>query len=98
MTGDPSSRLAELRSRTWSTAAEYDALNRDYDAVLAELALSLQLENADQLATIAGGNASDRQSLKRKAARWKSTFREMPAIERATLFVALCEAMADDAN
>lgn len=95
MSVDPSVRLAELSKRTWVTAAEFEALNREYDEALADIARSVDVGGAAQLATIAGINASDRQSLKRKAERWKAAYRAMPAIEQAMLLAGILEVIAE---
>ena len=95
MGDDPSAKLAELRTRTWTTAAEHAELNRLYDEALADLARSLRPLEAKQLAMKAGTTPNDRQSLKRKAERWKANFLAMPAMERAVVWETLREALAE---
>lgn len=43
-----------------------------------------------------GVNFRDRLRIRRKRARWQARLRRMPALERATLFAALLEAMGSD--
>jgi len=95
MVDDPNAKLAVLRTREWATPEEFESLNREYEEALSELARSISLGSSRQLASVAGTNFRDRQSLKRKADRWKSTFQAMPPIERAALLAALCEAITE---
>lgn len=95
MPGNARAKLAELRARTWSTAAEYEALNSEYEACLAELARSEDFGDPMLNAAKAGVNYRERQDLKRKAARWKSIFLSLNAIERMALLSAIFEAMAE---
>lgn len=94
MADDARARLAELSSRTWTTGEEYEALNREYDAVLAELGQSFAAD-ANKIATRAVHNHQERQSLKRKAERWADNLRAMPAIEQAAILAALAAALTE---
>lgn len=96
MSDDPQARLIELSQRSWSTPAEFEALNAEYNEALADLAHAINVGDPLRHATVAGTNASDRQSIKRKAERWRNNFVSLHPAEKVAVLSALIHSIKGD--
>lgn len=65
-------------------------------AIVRDAVRPLAIGTAGEIATLAGTNYRDRQSLKRKASRWTKMFAAMPSLEQLLMLRAIADAALPD--
>lgn len=70
----------------------------EVESLISEILRPVNTGTAAEIATLAGGNARDRQSLKRKASRWGEMFARLPPLERLMVLRAMANTTTRDTD